>query len=155
MPLSKFKLSTYFLLIILFFQACRCGIDETDFHPDAVIFFDDDGGLSQIGPLGEYSGLSSSIYDENNVLLDTSFTKVRILDWNEAWFDEEVKYTRKYKLSLHRVLTSEDVFYNLVINYWGGLNECDSYRINRLQIMIDDSLHYDDDWSHQYLLRLP
>jgi len=154
----KYLLFLFLSFSALLIQSCAfCGKDQAGrFHPEITIVFENENGEGLISPIGLYHSFSSVLYDEAGVQVDTSFSNLDIRDWNERWKEENVKYSRQYELHLISNITEEKSIYDLDINYWGEINNCDNYEINRIQMLVNDSLQIDNDFfSNLYYLILP
>ena len=151
------SLCFYFLSI----QSCAfCGREQAgEFHRPLEIDFQNGDGIDLISPIGLYNFESSVIYNETGVQVDTAFSGIKLSDWNESWIDENVEYTRIYNMYLERLnIISEpekiDTF-QFQINYWGEINNCNNYEINRIQILLNDSLYIDSEFISFHVINLP
>lgn len=134
-----------------------CGKDETyAFHRPIEIYFENENSESLIGPSGNFEIFSSALYNEDGILTDTAFARLTINDWRETWNEENVKYSRNYDLSLVNNFSGKDLSFRLGINYWLEINNCDSYEVNRIQLLVNDSLQIDNDFFDTFhVLSLP
>lgn len=144
------------VLICVFSQGCNiCGRDDVaTFHPDLSIQFNTESGVPQISPLGDFNLLTSALYNEEGVLIDTTFASLRIKDWNEDWRDRNVTYARRYKLHLNRNISDFEVIYWFDLEYIGMDNECDAYRIDELKLIFNDSVYYQGSFDANYIFTL-
>ncbi len=155
---------TLLLVVISTITVLSCTIcdkgDAHAFHKPIGINFENENTEPLIGPTEKFDFFKSALYDEEGSLVDTSFTRLIINDWKENWTEENVKHSRSYELHLvERVQgqnVGKDFTYQLGINYWLEANDCRGFDINRIQILINDSLQIDSDYfSSTFNLLLP
>lgn len=149
----------FFFLLLSFASIQSCDICPKvalpEFHYPFDIYLENEAGKSIIGPLGSFDIFSAGLYNEEGKLVDTMFSVLTINDWNKDWFEDDVKYSRKYNLQLKRTGTEVFEIYNIGFNYWGNFTDCDLYQIKRLQVLINDSLYVDSGFTFHSTIMLP
>lgn len=152
----KNKIPFFLLLtiVILTVHACAfCGRQGV-FHAAISIKFKTQSDDLQLGPLGDFNGNTSALYNEEEELIDTSFINLYLEDWNRDWIEDNVEYSRRYKLFLNRNVTDEEVIYLIDIVYMGTVDDCDVYNVHNIKFFFNDSLYYDNNFSSHFDITL-